>query len=78
MYAILSNAENAHVLVLANKQDLPNAMSSAEVATKMELSKLSRCGRDGHEWFAQSCCATAGEGIYEGLDWLADAFQKKR
>jgi small GTP-binding protein len=65
--------EAAHVLVLANKQDLPRAMSSAEVVQKMELNKLRH-----RQWFVQSCCATAGEGIYEGLDWLASTFQKER
>ena len=70
--------EDASLLVLANKQDLPSAMSSAEVVEKMELGKLGQRGQRGHDWYVQSCCATAGEGLYEGLDWLSTAFQKKR
>jgi ADP-ribosylation factor protein 1 len=23
------------------------------------------------QWFIQSTCATSGEGLYEGLDWLS-------
>jgi len=53
------------VLVLANKQDLPNAMSSSELSSKLGLHT-----HTGRDWFIQPSCATNGEGIYEGLDWL--------
>jgi ADP-ribosylation factor protein 1 len=64
---------DAVVLVLANKQDLPNSMPAAEVAEKLGLHALRR-----HRWFIQSACATTGEGIYEGLDWLTSALSKKK
>merc|ERR1712216_968315 len=44
---------DAVVLVLANKQDLPNAMTAAEVMQKLNLYGL----RD-RQWFLQSACAT--------------------
>ena len=56
------------LLVLANKQDLPNAMSIAEVTDKLGLMSL----RD-RQWYIQSTCATTGDGLYEGLDWLSRA-----
>ena len=55
----------AKVLVLANKQDLPGAVTTSEVASKMGLSTHKK-----HDWFVHGCCATRGDGIYEGLDWL--------
>ena len=58
--------ENAVVLVLANKQDLPNAMTAAEVMEKLELQKLRH-----RKWFIQSTVAPTGDGLYEGLDWLS-------
>merc|ERR1712224_920484 len=61
------------LLVLANKQDLPRAMSSSEVSEKLGLHRL----RD-REWFIQSACATTGDGLYEGLDWLTKALKSKR
>lgn len=61
---------DASVLVLANKQDLPQAMSTAEVANKLGLNN-----ERNHKWFIQSACATTGEGLYEGLDWLASTFK---
>ena len=58
--------ENAVLLVLANKQDLPNAMTAAEVMEKLELQKLRH-----RKWFIQSTVAPTGDGLYEGLDWLS-------
>merc|ERR1711924_205631 len=51
------------LLVLANKQDLPNSLSTAEVAEKLGLNSV----RD-RQWFIQSTVATRGDGLYEGLD----------
>lgn len=65
--------QDAVVLVLANKQDLPNAVSAAEMSTKMQLSSIR-----GHEWYVQPCSATVGDGLYEGLDWLAGRLSTKR
>jgi ADP-ribosylation factor 1/2 len=59
---------DAVLLVFANKQDLPNAMNAAEITEKMGLHSLRN-----RKWFIQSCCATSGDGLYEGLDWLYDA-----
>ncbi|CAN6992763.1 hypothetical protein Bca4012_047883 [Brassica carinata] len=57
---------DAVLLVFANKQDLPNAMNAAEITDKLGLHSL----RQRH-WYIQSTCATSGEGLYEGLDWLS-------
>ncbi|KAL3523569.1 hypothetical protein ACH5RR_016403 [Cinchona calisaya] len=63
---------DAVLLVFANKRDLPNAMNAAEVANKLGLHSL----RQRH-WYIQSTCATSGEGLYEGLDWLANNIANK-
>jgi ADP-ribosylation factor protein 1 len=57
---------DAVLLVFANKQDLPNAMSTAEMTDKLGLHSLRQ-----RNWFIQGTCATSGEGLYEGLDWLS-------
>jgi len=57
---------DAVLLVFANKQDLPNAMSCADLSEKLGLSAIR-----GRRWYIQSTCATHGEGLYEGLDWLS-------
>lgn len=62
----------AILLVYANKQDLPNAMSAAEITEKLKLSEMRN-----RQWYIQSCCATSGDGLYEGLDWLTNNISKK-
>jgi ADP-ribosylation factor protein 1 len=56
------------ILVLANKQDLPHSMNAAEMTDKLSLHSLKQ-----KQWFIQPCCATTGEGLFEGLDWLSNA-----
>ena len=56
----------AILLVFANKQDLPNAMNCAEITDKLGLASLRQ-----RNWYIQSTCATTGDGLYEGLDWLS-------
>ncbi|XP_074340761.1 ADP-ribosylation factor 2-like [Apium graveolens] len=63
---------NAVLLVFANKQDLPNAMNAAEITDKLGLHSL----RQRH-WYIQSTCATSGEGLYEGLEWLSNNIANK-
>jgi len=62
---------NAILLVFANKQDLPNAMSTAEVTDKLGLHSLRQ-----RNWFIQGCCATTAAGLFEGLDWLSANIKK--
>lgn len=64
---------DAVLLVYANKQDLPNAMSAAELTDKMDLHSMRH-----RQWYVQSCCAPSGAGLYEGLDWLAKTLQKSK
>merc|ERR1712076_160972 len=63
---------DAVLLVFANKQDLPNAMPAAEVTEKLGLHNMRN-----RQWFIQSACATTGDGLYEGLDWLPYTRQQK-
>ena len=62
------------VLILANKQDLPNAMSVKEITEQLELHTVLR----GFPWSVYGSCATQGDGLYEGLDWLSAAIAEKK
>ncbi|KAF7775938.1 hypothetical protein Agabi119p4_4331 [Agaricus bisporus var. burnettii] len=57
---------DAVLLVYANKQDLPNAMNAAEITDKLGLHGLRQ-----RTWYIQATCATSGDGLYEGLEWLS-------
>lgn len=69
LHALMNDDElrNASLLVFANKQDLPDAMSTSEVADKLGLTGKS----SSRNWYVQPTCATTKAGLYEGLDWLA-------
>jgi len=62
---------DAILLVFANKQDLPNAMAASELTDKLGLNSLR-----GKRWYIQSTCATQGQGLYEGLDWMSNEITK--
>ena len=67
--SMLGHAElnNAQVLVFANKQDLPDEISVNDVAKGLGLNKL-----HNRSWHIQGrCSAPTGDGLFEGLDWLA-------
>lgn len=57
---------DALLLVFANKQDLPNAMNAAEITDKLGLHSLRQ-----RQWYIQATCATSGDGLYEGLEWVS-------
>lgn len=54
-------------------QDLPNAMNAAEITDKLGLHSLRH-----RNWYIQATCATSGDGLYEGLDWLANQLKNKK
>ncbi|TNN82475.1 ADP-ribosylation factor 3 [Liparis tanakae] len=64
---------DAVLLIFANKQDLPNAMNAAELTDKLGLHSLRH-----RNWYIQATCATSGDGLYEGLDWLANQLKNKK
>ncbi|VDP90929.1 unnamed protein product [Echinostoma caproni] len=94
------------ILVFANKQDLPNAMSPAELTDKLRLREIRNrpvltrvnlfysgesfsisiphCFKSLNaifvltfQWYIQKACATQGQGLYEGLDWLSAEVSKR-
>lgn len=65
--------KDAVLLVYANKQDLPNARSAAELSDNLGLHGI----RD-RPWYIQSCCAVSGDGLYEGLDWATAQMKGQR
>ncbi|KAL7418372.1 hypothetical protein Q5752_006830 [Cryptotrichosporon argae] len=53
------------LLVLANKQDLPNRLTPAQVSDALGLTDLRE-----REWQIMGCSALTGAGLMEGMDWL--------
>jgi len=63
----------AVLLVFANKQDLPNALSVQKITDSLGLNSIRN-----RAWYIQATCATTGDGIYEGLDWLSNKLTGKK
>jgi len=63
--------KDALILVFLNKQDMPIAMKPADMVEKLGLGKMKQ------KWYAQACCGTTGDGLYEGLGWLSKTIKKK-
>eukprot|EP01017_Pseudomicrothorax_dubius_P036085 TRINITY_DN5132_c0_g1_i3.p1 TRINITY_DN5132_c0_g1~~TRINITY_DN5132_c0_g1_i3.p1 ORF type:complete len:180 (-),score=29.10 TRINITY_DN5132_c0_g1_i3:158-697(-) len=61
----------AHLLVLANKQDI-GRIRPFELVSKLELSKLKT------EWKIQGCSAISGDGLYDGMDWLSKSLLSRK
>lgn len=68
LFGILESDEmrGVPVCVIANKQDLPNALSTSKLVDQLSLHKLT-----GRKWYVQAACATTGEGVYEAMHQLA-------
>ena len=64
--------KDCHILVMANKQDLNGALFPQEVTEKLGMGQLK-----GRTWLVQGTSALTGQGINEGLDWMASLYSKK-
>lgn len=75
LHHLMSEEELEHtvLLVLANKQDMPQALKVEDVAKRLQLEKLIGC-----RWYIQGSSATTGHGLYEGLDWLTEALTSSK
>uniref|UniRef100_A0A8D3CNN0 ARF like GTPase 5B n=1 Tax=Scophthalmus maximus TaxID=52904 RepID=A0A8D3CNN0_SCOMX len=67
LYRMLAHEDlrKAAVLIFANKQDMKDCMSAAEISKYLTLSSIK-----DHPWHIQSCCALTGEGLCQGLEWM--------
>jgi ADP-ribosylation factor protein 1 len=64
---------DAALLVMANKQDLSQALSVSEITDKLQLNRLKN-----RQWYIQGTSARSGDGLYEGLDWLSQTLTKRK
>ena len=64
------------LVILANKQDLPGAVSPSDIAAKLDLQFVK-----GRNWYIQGTNALNGDGLYEAIEKmsrLVNEFQKTR
>ncbi len=63
---------DAAVLVYANKQDLPGALSDLEITSALELGDIKN-----REWAIVKTSALKGEGLWEGMEWLVNVLKAR-
>ena len=73
--ALLEEEElkDALLLVYANKQDLPGALSDSQIAEGLGLHDIRN-----RDWAIFKASAIKGEGLFEGLDWLSNALKNRK
>lgn len=60
--------KNVPVVLLANKQDVPGALTAKDITRIFKVKKLC-CNRN---WCVQPCCAITGDGLTEGFRKLTE------
>lgn len=60
-----------NLLVLANKQDLPNCLTLSEMMESLQLSEIK-----AHHWTILPACSLTGQGLEEAVDWLVMQLDK--
>ncbi|MHA2365972.1 MAG: ADP-ribosylation factor-like protein [Candidatus Hodarchaeales archaeon] len=55
------------LLILANKQDLPQAKDSGKIATMLDLKQI-----DDFSYSILPCSAATGDNILDGLEWMKE------
>ena len=59
----------ASLLIFANKQDLPDALSVDQIAEHLDLGAPQFKKR---HYCIKACSAQSGTGLLEGIDWIVD------
>eukprot|EP00522_Entomoneis_paludosa_P003233 CAMPEP_0172469872 /NCGR_PEP_ID=MMETSP1065-20121228/64847_1 /TAXON_ID=265537 /ORGANISM="Amphiprora paludosa, Strain CCMP125" /LENGTH=194 /DNA_ID=CAMNT_0013227649 /DNA_START=47 /DNA_END=631 /DNA_ORIENTATION=+ len=66
----------ATLLILANKQDVPGALTASQIATTLELYKDDNDDaaqkKNNRHWSIRPCSAVTGEGLVDAMDWMVE------
>lgn len=74
-HAILEEEElkDAVILVYANKQDLPGALSDVQITEGLGLTDIKN-----RQWAIFKTSAIKGEGLWEGMEWLSNTLKANK
>ncbi|UJR19514.1 hypothetical protein I4U23_022644 [Adineta vaga] len=75
LHEIVNNEalEGRTILIFANKQDLPNAMTTDQLQDKLHLKKINK----NIKWHLQPTSAIQNQGLHQGFEWLMNSIQDK-
>lgn len=67
-YQKIEELQTVPLLVFLNKMDILSSLSPVEAIDRLKLHSLKlKCFQ------VQQCCASTGDGLYEGFEWLSEA-----
>ena len=61
------------ILVYANKQDLPGALTDVQITEGLGLAEIKN-----RQWAIFKTSAIKGEGLWEGMEWLSNALKASK
>ena len=64
------------ILIFANKQDLPDALTENEIIEGLGIINLTE--NDHRPWQLQKSCAVEGSGLWDGLNWLVKTIKSRK
>jgi len=72
---LLDEERLGHVplLIMANKQDLLNALSPGEITTELGLNEIRE-----RTWQILPCSAKTGEGLQDGMEWIVEQINSNK
>jgi len=72
---LLDEERLGHVplLVMANKQDLLNALSPGEITQELGLNEIRE-----RTWQILPCSAKTGEGLQDGMEWIVEQINSNK
>ena len=75
LHGVLNEEElaDAPLLVLANKQDLPNSISEGQISAELELPALK-----GRPWAIFRTSVLKNEGVDDAMQWLSEILLQKK
>lgn len=73
LHKIINDREmiDATLLVFANKQDCPSALTPQDLTERLHLNRIT-----SRKWHCSPCCAQTGAGLENGLLWLINNHEK--
>lgn len=63
----LPEMQDVPIMIFGNKQDMRGAVNPPQLIEQLQMNRY-----NSHSWYVQGTCAVTGEGIWEGIEIIAE------
>lgn len=63
----LPEMQDVPIMIFGNKQDMRGAVNPPQLIEQLHMNRY-----NNHSWYVQGTCAVTGEGIWEGIEIIAE------